>query len=49
MQRSRRCWGYQVLRLPAEDVKWFTHQNMTLYGNIKYLHEAMDLGVTTFV
>jgi hypothetical protein len=33
--------------LPAEDVQGFTHQNR--YGNIKYLDEAMDLGVTTLV
>ena len=33
--------------LPAEDVQEFTHQNR--YGNIKYLDEAMDLGVTTLV
>ena len=33
--------------LPAEDVQMFTHQNR--YGNVKYLDEAMELGVTTLV
>jgi hypothetical protein len=33
--------------LPADDVQWFSHQNR--YGNVKYLDEAMELGVTTLV